>query len=52
MYSEMYQELKARKQDKLFKRLTLVLAVIAVLGFALCAYYQIPLINDYATTTR
>lgn len=45
MYSEMYQELKARKQDRLFKSITIVLAVIGVIGFALCAYYQVPL-ND------
>lgn len=41
----MYEELRARAQDKLFARIISVLIVLFVLGVAACSYYQIPLIG-------
>lgn len=41
----MREELKARREDKLMCVVAFWLVVIAMIGFALCAYYQVPIVG-------
>ena len=45
LISDMYDELRAREHDRRMGRLQLCFIVAAVIGFVLCAFYQVPIVG-------